>query len=94
MASTFYLEHYVDSLDPLPAELRRNFNLMFDLDKKNKATLKEVGFSSTPKHKLEKWFIILVMVSVRTYKTNKELNHFQALIGALCVDHWMIQILF
>ncbi|XP_064459479.1 inhibitor of growth protein 5-like [Ornithodoros turicata] len=32
MATAVYLEHYLDSLETLPAELQRNFNLMRDLD--------------------------------------------------------------
>ncbi|XP_037512516.1 inhibitor of growth protein 4 isoform X2 [Rhipicephalus sanguineus] len=32
MATAVYLEHYLDSLETLPSELQRNFNLMRDLD--------------------------------------------------------------
>lgn len=32
MTSAVYLEHYLDSLQHLPVELQRNFNLMRDLD--------------------------------------------------------------
>ena len=33
-ASTFYLEHYLDSLEDLPADLKNNFSRMHDLDKR------------------------------------------------------------
>ena len=32
MTNSLYLEQYLDSLEPLPGELRRNFNLMHDLN--------------------------------------------------------------
>ena len=32
--STFYLEHYLDSLEELPNDLKSNFNNMHDLDKR------------------------------------------------------------
>ncbi len=41
-SSTLYLEQYLDSLEPLPSELRRNFTLMHDLDVKNKNMLKDI----------------------------------------------------
>lgn len=44
--STLYLEHYLDSLESLPSELRRNFTLMHELDKKNKDILTEVDAAS------------------------------------------------
>ena len=46
MTSTLYLEHYLDSLESLPADLRRNFNLMHELDKKNKSILEDVDSAS------------------------------------------------
>jgi hypothetical protein len=33
-ASTFYLEHYLDSLEDLPVDLKNNFSRMHDLDKR------------------------------------------------------------
>jgi hypothetical protein len=33
-STTFYLEHYLDSLEDLPAELKTNFSRMHDLDKR------------------------------------------------------------
>ena len=45
-ANSVYLEQYVDSLETLPAELRRNFTLMHDLDTKNKAILQNVDAAS------------------------------------------------
>ncbi len=41
--SMVYLEYYLDSLGSLPGELRRNFNLMRDLDEKNMEILKDVS---------------------------------------------------
>jgi len=46
MTTSGYLEHYLDSLDNLPGEVRRNFNLMYDLDDKNKSILQEVDAAS------------------------------------------------
>jgi len=46
MTTSSYLEHYLDSLDSLPGEVRRNFNLMYDLDGKNKNILQEVDAAS------------------------------------------------
>ena len=45
-SSTLYLEHYLDSLDSLPGELRRNFTLLLDLDKKNRTLLESVDAAS------------------------------------------------
>ncbi|ESO05837.1 hypothetical protein HELRODRAFT_184897 [Helobdella robusta] len=42
MATAVYLEHYLDSLESLPMELSRNFNLMRDLDSKSQDLLKEI----------------------------------------------------
>lgn len=37
-----YLEHYLDSLESLPTELQRNFNLMRDLDQKAQDLMEEI----------------------------------------------------
>lgn len=37
-----YLEHYLDSLETLPAELQRNFNLMRDLDTRTQDELQSI----------------------------------------------------
>jgi hypothetical protein len=42
MATAVYLEHYLDSLEALPMELQRNFNLMRDLDTRSQSLLKEI----------------------------------------------------
>ncbi|ELU06105.1 hypothetical protein CAPTEDRAFT_227494 [Capitella teleta] len=42
MATAMYLEHYLDSLETLPMELQRNFNLMRDLDSRSQEVLKEI----------------------------------------------------
>lgn len=41
-----YLEQYLDSLENLPSELKKNFNRMHDLDTKNKDILVEIDTSS------------------------------------------------
>ncbi len=46
MSSMVYLENYLDSLESLPGELRRNFTLMHDLDTKNRDILKDVDAAS------------------------------------------------
>ena len=46
MTSSLYLEQYLDSLESLPSELKRNFTLMHDLDLKNKNLLQEIDASS------------------------------------------------
>ncbi len=45
-SSMVYLENYLDSLESLPGDLRRNFTLMHDLDTKNRDTLREVDAAS------------------------------------------------
>ncbi|KAL3861319.1 hypothetical protein ACJMK2_007377 [Sinanodonta woodiana] len=42
MATAMYLEHYLDSLESLPAELQRNFNLMRDLDQRAQDLMKDI----------------------------------------------------
>ncbi|CAC5407333.1 ING4 [Mytilus coruscus] len=42
MATAMYLEHYLDSLESLPSELQRNFNLMRDLDQRAQDLMKEI----------------------------------------------------
>ncbi|KAG1669415.1 Inhibitor of growth protein 5 [Nymphon striatum] len=42
MATTSYLEHYLDSLESLPVELQRNFTLMRDLDSRAQNIMKEI----------------------------------------------------
>lgn len=46
MTTSFYLEHYLDSLTSLPGELRRNFTLMHDMDDKNQNILRDVDAAS------------------------------------------------
>ena len=46
MANTLYLENCLDSLEALPAELKRNFTLMHDLDNKNRTLLQEIDGAS------------------------------------------------
>jgi len=45
-SSTFYLEQYLDSLENLPSELKKNFNKMQDLDTKNKDILVDIDTAS------------------------------------------------
>ena len=42
MASTVYLENFLESIEHLPKELQRNFSLMKDLDKRTQDTMTEV----------------------------------------------------
>lgn len=44
--SPFYLEHYLDSLETLPGELRRNFTKMTDKDVMNKDIMVQIDGSS------------------------------------------------
>jgi len=44
--SSYYLEHYLDSLDTLPEELKKNFNKMHDLDSKNKDIMVDIDCAS------------------------------------------------
>uniref|UniRef100_A0AC11DNM5 Inhibitor of growth family member 4 n=1 Tax=Ovis aries TaxID=9940 RepID=A0AC11DNM5_SHEEP len=39
MAAGMYLEHYLDSIENLPFELQRNFQLMRDLDQRTEEAL-------------------------------------------------------
>jgi len=42
MTSALYLEHYLDSLEHLPIELLRNFNLMRDLDARAQSVMRNI----------------------------------------------------
>ena len=44
--SPFYLEHYLDSLETLPGELRRNFTKMTDKDVMNKDIMVQIAGAS------------------------------------------------
>ena len=44
--SPFYLEHYLDSLETLPGELRRNFTKMTDKDVMNKEIMVQIDGTS------------------------------------------------
>ncbi|CAM9251392.1 unnamed protein product, partial [Lampetra fluviatilis] len=43
MAAAMYLEHYLDSIENLPNELQRNFQLMRDLDQRTEDLKAEIG---------------------------------------------------
>ena len=45
-STTSYLEQYLDSLENLPTELKKNFNNMHDLDSSNKDILVEIDTAS------------------------------------------------
>ncbi|KAM4628497.1 inhibitor of growth protein 5-like [Discoglossus pictus] len=42
MATAMYLEHYLDSIENLPCELQRNFQLKSDLDQRTEDKKKEI----------------------------------------------------
>ena len=44
--TTVYLEQYLDSLENLPTELKKNFNKMHDLDTRNKDILVDIDTAS------------------------------------------------
>ncbi|CAG5116312.1 unnamed protein product [Candidula unifasciata] len=46
-ATAMYLEHYLDSLDLLPAEMQRNFHLMSDLDQRSQDLMKKIDKAAT-----------------------------------------------
>jgi len=46
MTNSLYLEQYLDSLEPLSGELKRNFSLMEALDLKNKTLLQDIDSAS------------------------------------------------
>ena len=41
-STTSYLEQYLDSLENLPSELKKNFNNMHELDSRNRDILVEI----------------------------------------------------
>ncbi|XP_076451435.1 inhibitor of growth protein 5-like [Babylonia areolata] len=47
MAKAMYLEQYLDSLESLPSELQRNFNLIRDLDQRTQDVVQEVDRLAT-----------------------------------------------
>jgi Inhibitor of growth proteins N-terminal histone-binding len=46
MTSALYLEHYLDGLEHLPNELKRNFTLMRDLDTRAQLLMKTIDENS------------------------------------------------
>jgi len=46
MTTSYYLEHYLDSVESLPGELRRNLTLLLEMDEKNSNTLLNLDTSS------------------------------------------------
>lgn len=42
MTSALYLEHYLDGLESLPTELKRNFTLMRELDTRAETLMKQI----------------------------------------------------
>ena len=42
MTSALYLEHYLDGLESLPTELKRNFTLMRELDSRAQTLMKNI----------------------------------------------------
>lgn len=42
MTSALYLEHYLDGLESLPTELKRNFTLMRELDSRAQILMKSI----------------------------------------------------
>lgn len=42
MTSALYLEHYLDGLESLPTELKRNFTLMRELDTRAQNLMKQI----------------------------------------------------
>uniref|UniRef100_H2ZUM3 Inhibitor of growth family member 5 n=1 Tax=Latimeria chalumnae TaxID=7897 RepID=H2ZUM3_LATCH len=47
MATAMYLEHYLDSIENLPCELQRNFQLMRDLDQRTEDKKAEIDKLAT-----------------------------------------------
>ena len=45
-SGSLYLEHYLDSLEGLPGELRDNFEKMAGMDKKNKTIMVDIDSAS------------------------------------------------
>jgi len=46
MSGTLYLEHYLDSLEDLPSQLKQNFVTMRELDIKNRSTMIDIDTAS------------------------------------------------
>ena len=75
--SPFYLEHYLDSLETLPGELRRNFTKMTDKDVMNKDIMVQIDGASdeylrkvrdlSPTKRKAEMEKIQVRVSVKTF---------------------------
>lgn len=42
MATAMYLEHYLDSIEKIPCELQRNFQLMRELDQRTEDKKAEI----------------------------------------------------
>ncbi|XP_014215136.1 inhibitor of growth protein 5 [Copidosoma floridanum] len=71
--TAFYLEHYLDSLEHLPTELRRNFNLMRDLDARAQVLMREID-------KLSDEYLVNMKNETKENK-KKELDKIQTLFN-------------
>uniref|UniRef100_A0A8D2G881 Inhibitor of growth protein N-terminal histone-binding domain-containing protein n=1 Tax=Theropithecus gelada TaxID=9565 RepID=A0A8D2G881_THEGE len=47
MATAMYLEHYLDSIENLPCELQRNFQLMRELDQRTEGGFRPLSTTRT-----------------------------------------------
>ncbi|XP_033764024.1 inhibitor of growth protein 5-like [Pecten maximus] len=68
MATAMYLEHYLDSLESLPTELQRNFNLMRDLDQRSQDLMKDIDILADD-----------YLVNVRGMTTDKRTEHLDSI---------------
>ncbi|KAG8445375.1 hypothetical protein GDO86_010238 [Hymenochirus boettgeri] len=71
MATAMYLEHYLDSIENLPCELQRNFQLMSDLDQRTEDKKKEIDTLASE-----------YIAKVRDFTSEQRVQHLQKIQAA------------
>ncbi|KAM4772779.1 inhibitor of growth protein 5 [Rhinophrynus dorsalis] len=71
MATAMYLEHYLDSIENLPCELQRNFQLMSELDQRTEDKKKEIDTLASE-----------YIAKVRDFSSEQRVQHLQRIQAA------------
>lgn len=72
MTSALYLEHYLDGLESLPTELKRNFTLMRELDSRAQTLMKNIDDKVTKLMEIQLIFKLLIFLVNRASKIHSK----------------------
>ncbi|XP_017366200.1 inhibitor of growth protein 5 [Cebus imitator] len=80
MATAMYLEHYLDSIENLPCELQRNFQLMRELDQRTEApcVLSFLGALCLGGHAPDCFYTYCTLVDKHIRRLDADLARFEA----------------